>query len=301
MREHLFTAEKYDFPASLGPRVTYVVCSIQRSGSNYLATLLRSTGNAGFPVEYADQQALEDFAHRAGTDDFPAILDFICRHRTSPNGVFGLKAHWYQFVELGQKIDIRRRFPSIRFIHLHRRDILGQAVSNARALQTWRWTNTLADRTEPQFDAKLIDDCVTEILVNESNWRLYFARRDLPFFDIAYEDLVANPAGILAEIGTFLGIDEKLALGEGDFVTERQGDSLNEAWRSEFLAWYSKQPFPQTEEHSKRIATRVLRRLRYLSRTVQMRARLLAPTNARPVASIRGAGGSSNSAKRPSP
>lgn len=248
MSAPFFVDPQYDFPERAVSEINYVVCSLPRSGSNFLGTLLRSTERAGFPAEYFSLQSVRNFATRVGTEDYLSIVDYVRRRRTSPNGVFGFKAHYDQFVDLGRKVDIDAGFAGLKYIRIHRRDVLGQAISFARAAQSGRYTSAGNGPGASRFDPDLIESCMSRLLALDASWRRFFARRGLPVLEIAYEDLIADPAGTLISIGEFLGLGEKLAVATDVFVTKKQGDASNAEWRRRILEIHRSRRFPEPDD-----------------------------------------------------
>ena len=244
----VFVDPKYDFPAAAAATVNYVVCSAPRSGSNFLGTLLRSTERAGFPAEYFTPRYIREFAVRAGTEDYLPVVDFVRRHRTSPNGVFGFKAHYDQFVAMGRKIDIAAIFPGLNYIRIYRRDSLGQAISFARAAQSGRYTLAGDSSGAERFDPDLIESCMNRLLALDASWRRFFARRGLTVLEIAYEDLIADPAAALVSVGEFLGLREKLEVSAEAFVTRKQGDATNAEWRRRIVEAHQARRFPEADD-----------------------------------------------------
>ena len=131
--------------------LSYFICCSPRTGSFLLAEALESTQIAGRPREYFDWKHEKDWIDRfniaANTEYFEKILS----EGTTPNGVFGAKVHWYQFVHLTSKLRmiqayglserelLRHTFPDLRYVFLTRRDKVRQAVSYYRATHTDVW------------------------------------------------------------------------------------------------------------------------------------------------------------------
>ena len=75
------------------PQVSYIVCALPRSGSSLLCDILAATELAGAPTEYFDDNQRTVFArHWNVARDAREYLDAMIARKTSPNGVFGLKA-----------------------------------------------------------------------------------------------------------------------------------------------------------------------------------------------------------------
>lgn len=173
----------------------YAICATPRSGSNYLARLLTSTGALGRPLEYFDRASVK----RSGWTEWPADPAqqlALIPDTASPNGVYGLKVFPEHFEACPTwSVDL----PGLKtFVWLRRRDIIGQAISLVRARQTQVWHADDQPEGEPAFDATAIDAAAEEILAGDSRWRSWFARQDLVPLIVDYEDLGAGAQTIEA-------------------------------------------------------------------------------------------------------
>src|SRR5579863_2506138 len=126
----------------------YAICGERRSGSNFLCSLLASTGMLGVPTEYFCAEAM----HRRGIPDYPADpegqLQTILKLGATPNGIYGLKLHSVEF-DAVKGTRWPERLPLLSFVHLDRLDVLGQALSWVRASQTDQWTSFHTPGAEP--------------------------------------------------------------------------------------------------------------------------------------------------------
>ena len=142
-----------------GPRISYVICGSQRSGSNLLCEALWLAG-AGRPDEYfiywymaaRDPAGLQtDFA-RPWLVPPAEYLEKVLEKGTTPNGVFGVKIMWNYFDlvidnlralpgyrDLPPPEVLGRAFPNLRYVYISREDKARQAVSLAKAIQSRKW------------------------------------------------------------------------------------------------------------------------------------------------------------------
>ena len=70
------------------------------------------------------------------------------------------------------------QFGRLRFVHLRRRDVVAQAVSWAKALQTHYWhpdEDVQPGGQTPHYDEELINRLVATIEQFEADWALWFA------------------------------------------------------------------------------------------------------------------------------
>lgn len=211
-------------------RAAYLVCAEPRSGSTFLEDMLTSTGVLGRPVEYfASIKSRADMLR-----DPEAGLAALIERVTTPNGVFALKLFSYQF-DVTAKARWVDRLPNLRFVHLERRDLLGQAISNARALQTGRYWSTERELAPPRYDGRAIARQLRRIAGDQARWHQYFARNAIQPLRLTYEEVVADPQGTAARIAELIG--EKGA-PKIDLSQIRRGvtrDAISDEWRRRFV------------------------------------------------------------------
>ena len=104
MTETFLSGAEFDTPLYEGdPPIKYMICSTGRSGSTLLCSLLNNTGLMGVPHEYFHlsqhgklliQRLITNHESRDVT--MKEYLETVMQHRTTPNGVFGIKGHFNQ-------------------------------------------------------------------------------------------------------------------------------------------------------------------------------------------------------------
>src|SRR2546422_3118854 len=104
----MYTHHKLDheFEGDINPVVSYMVCSVPRSGSSLLCELLCTTGRAGAPTEFFDPELMEQFSATWQVESLEDYLEALLHKKTSPNGVFGVKVHYGQFVNVFRDTDV---------------------------------------------------------------------------------------------------------------------------------------------------------------------------------------------------
>lgn len=251
----------------------YLVLATQRSGSTLLVESLRATGCAGEPQEFFQYlpttgmapQPREWFA--SVTDDtILQLLDplqpgepdtatpvawreHIRSSGRTPNGVWGGKLMWNQTPLLRQRAAALpdRSGTSLRaairdvvgsepvYIHVHRPDVVSQAVSFWRAVQTqvWRGRADLERDAQAAYHAGAIAHVVSNLRDQERGWRDWFTEEDITPIDIAYPVLWRNLTDIVAQVLDALGLDPALAPAP---VLERQADRRSDEWVDRYRA-----------------------------------------------------------------
>ena len=212
---------------------------------------------AGRPASYFNRRGLHDYATRWRIDrpDDGRIDDTYVRSAltagTTPNGVFGARIMAETLPELLRDLAAAAAGPAagdvdllsahlgrLRFVHLRRRDVVAQAVSWAKALQTHYWhpgETVQPGGQDPHYDGELIGRLVDTIESFEADWVHWFAANDIEPAEITYEDLAADPLRTALEVLDHLGLevppDRQPVIGH-----RRQADDVNADWAARFRA-----------------------------------------------------------------
>ena len=140
------------------PRLSYLICATQRTGSTLLCRALSATGVAGHPEEYfltgdpsffpPDWKFWEEspLANAHDVTDRRGYLEVVYDVGSTDNDVFGAKLMWNylpdvldrfralpEFTALSRAQVLATAFPDAQLVLLTRRDRVRQAVSWARA------------------------------------------------------------------------------------------------------------------------------------------------------------------------
>lgn len=245
-------AADFDFdPFGGWPASTYVIASTPRCGSNLLQRALWRTARAGAPEEYFAEGYLSDYAERwpdilrnegegLGRIDLLEYRARLFQHRTTPNGVFGIKLHGSHLRDLEkQKARPEDLFPGARFVWMRRHDRVAQAVSYAMADQTGVWIldgEWLPDKQpvgQPAYDFDVILQCLRIILDEESLWSQYLASQPFEAMIVWYEDLVARYEDVVRTCLRFVGVINDLNEVPEPRI-RRQATRLNAEWTQRF-------------------------------------------------------------------
>jgi LPS sulfotransferase NodH len=220
------------------PRTSYLVCSIPRSGSSLLCVLLGATGVAGAPAEFFHPDKMRLLQQRWGAETLDGYLRELLARKTSPNGVFGTKAHWGQYKPLFGESDPREVLPDPSLVFIKRRDRLRQAVSWVRALQTQRWANGEGPRVERPavFDYDHITQKLMRIDREEDVWDSFFERHRIVPHRVVYEEFVESQEQTVREVLEAIGVDPPADLHLPPAALDRQADDLSEEWVERYLA-----------------------------------------------------------------
>jgi trehalose 2-sulfotransferase len=231
------------------PQLSYLVCSVERTGSTLFCQLLDSMNIAGHPAVEYFKAAEEVRAHQEQT--FPKFSDYLAYVRaqtTTDNDVLGSRIMWTHMPNILAKMQqespnlsdielFQQAFPSLKhFIFTYRKDIVEQAVSWAIAVQTGQWKSDAApSNTESIYNFALIDLLYREVQAHNLAWERWFQCFGIEPLRVEYEDLVYNPSGVVRKALQFLGIEapNQLLL---EAANAKQGNACNQEWKQRYLA-----------------------------------------------------------------
>ena len=228
----------FEYEVATKPRISYMICSVPRSGSSLLCELLAGTLHAGMPAEYFRPDVMARFKRRWAVETFDDYLRELMKRKTSPNGVFGLKVHWDQYETLAEERDPAPRFPDLHFIEARRDDHVRQAVSWVRALQTGAWSSLISPEVSRPavFDREDIERKIGRLEREENAWQEFFRRHEITPHRVSYEGLAQAPEEHVRDLLEFLGQTLPTDFEIEPPVMERQTDELSEEWVARYLA-----------------------------------------------------------------
>lgn len=214
----------------------YAICTSPRSGSNFLCQHLSSTEVLGYPLEYFNWPGRRFFDDPDFPKDVAGQVDKILTVGATPNGIYGLKIFAHQHDWISKEIDWLDALPDLRFVFLSRRDLLGQAISWARALQTGQYRSTQPVRQIEVFDGALIQKQLDALVREKARWEMFFARTGIIPLRLEYESVILNPEEAVGQIAKLLDIKPGLARDSSKITVERQRDAINVEWADRFRA-----------------------------------------------------------------
>lgn len=246
-------------PAQL-PATSYIICTNPRSGSWLLSEGLAATNLAGNPREWFN--VLEEQAQKpvtgvstAAETGFAAYLDHVIAKATTANGVCGIKLHYYQFIDLAQKLATLDAYRSLttagamaaafaapKYVWLTRRDKARQAISYYRACQTDEWWQIDGISRPPgsartvDFDSRAIRKLELTLESNDNAWRQYFRANGIDPLVVDYEDLAVDYVGNVSRVLQWLGIRGSNYVAIGPPRLKRQSDPDTERWLARYLS-----------------------------------------------------------------
>jgi LPS sulfotransferase NodH len=229
------------------PPLSYLLCGTPRTGSTLLCDLLASTGVAGRPESYFREPDEPAWAQRFGLAlvgdgafDHRSYVHAVRRAGSTPNGVFAARVMWGSMPRIVEKLDtgpgarcdldlLADAFGQLRLVHVKRADVVGQAVSWARAEQTGYWQEGDRTSAHPRIDADHADRLVRTITEHNAAWSRWFQRQGVEPYVVMYEDVVADPGHAVQGLLDSLGV-ELPSTWRPRSAHRRQADELNAEW-----------------------------------------------------------------------
>ena len=251
------------------PAISYIVASVQRSGTHLLCSILRSAG-AGSADEYFFSKYGETWEERWGSPSRAAYIERIFQRHTTADGVFGFVVMWAYFdrvVQMLQEIPAYKNFNESqllaavfnrpKYIWMRRGNRVQQAVSWAIALQTGVWAQKTGEKSQmraiPRFDFNVIDDLYNRIVAGEAGWANYFHKSQIDPLVLFYEDVVASNRDAARRVLEFLGVPFPPAFEIAPATVQKQGTQLSEEWAASYL---------KLKENKMGKLARIIRRIR---------------------------------------
>ena len=191
------------------PQILYR-CFHRPVRQHFLCSLLWRTGVLGAPAEYWNYRSRPGCKADRNSDDgasqrFVAgrLSQKLLACRTSKNGVFGVKAHSFDFKEAIRKFPkLLDLLAPVTYIYIQRQDKVAQAVSMAKAAQTGAWVARADANTENlNYDRDLIAKCLSFLERQDLDWRQWFETNHIEPFVVTYENLTpTRPAWSAASL-----------------------------------------------------------------------------------------------------
>lgn len=237
---------KYDFPIRVdGPRLTYMIATVPRSGSTYLSHLLWQTGSLGAPLEYLNyEEGGPYFFARHSPVQQRSLWRSVLRRRTSPNGVFGFKCFPAQLQDLKESnpellVSVfsatLSNLDGRRVIWLGRRDTIAHSVSYARATISGVWRKEQADQ-EPTLEySEIAVERAQRMLASQMEaWESMFRDMRIEPLRLWHEDVVASPDTTALEVARYLNVDLQPEASVDVPSIQRQADTDSAEWIRRF-------------------------------------------------------------------
>jgi trehalose 2-sulfotransferase len=214
----------------------YMICATSRTGSTYLCQLLSSTGVLGNPREYFNTAGQRRRFDPAYPTNRRAQLDIIRTRGATGNGIYGVKVIGPQLLSLAGSIDPFRDLPNLALVRIRRHDLLGQAISLARARQTGQFIASDLPRGAAAYNAGAIRHGLRSIEQQDAIWDAAIGPLGVQPLSIAYEDILADPQVVVDRIAELMGLAPPVPIDRAIITQTMQRDQQNAEWRARFVA-----------------------------------------------------------------
>lgn len=232
-------SEKYDLTRVDATTKTLIIASTGRCGSHMLGHALQKTNCFGFPLEYVNPSNIDSWKTRFGKKNLEDTLTAIQYHRTSPNGVFGIKIHYSHIKSFKGFNNLKSCFKNAYFVHLTRKNVVKQAVSMFIAEQTGVWiTGQKPKNITPEYSFKNINRCLKQIIKDNASWQYILEVNACNYIQMDFDIVRLNLEKSIRKIANHMNIDVDLKKIPTQQVTKKQSDILNSDWESRFLNDY---------------------------------------------------------------
>lgn len=226
-----------------GWRITkrYVIGTSARSGSTFLCDRICEYGALGYPNEFLNEHYVYEFERVFPHPSLSDYQRYLANKFSSNQGVFGLKADWWRFLQ-AQEQDFLQELtePVDLIVHLWREDYVSQAISWVLAISSNVWHSrdlfhlTIDDaHAGVEYSADEIKRHARAILQQEYKWREYIGRTQTPSLDLKYEDVARDVDASVRAIAERLGVRELNGPPRRDRIV-RSTSGVAEAWRRRF-------------------------------------------------------------------
>ncbi len=236
----------------MNPAISYIIASVQRSGTHLLCSILRNTGVGGSPKEHFLSKPGETWEKRWGAPSRLAYVQNVLRQNTAANGVFGTVVMWSYFermLEMLQEIPVYKNlngaellavvFRKPKYIWMRRRNHVEQAVSWAMACQTGIWSQKVEKKSQPRaipkFDFKVIDEWCNRIAAHDDGWANYFHENQIEPLILFYEDVITSHRIAAERILEFLELPLPPDLEIPPPAVEKQANQISHEWAACYL------------------------------------------------------------------
>ena len=234
---------RLDFSRQVPLRKSYIVASTPRCGSTFFCKELWQTGVLGAPSEYINYRNRATarmigyrMVERLNAATPAEYFEKLLACRTTRNGIFGLKTHFDHFEAAYEAFPgMLDALAPVTFIYIDRENIIAQAVSFAKALQTDTWTSLNGRKTGTlKYDRELISKSIVRLEHQKRAWHRWFAANGIKPFVVTYEKLAADKENVIRSVVELLGAQNDEPEPVNVPTLEKESDNTNKEWIARF-------------------------------------------------------------------
>lgn len=218
-----------------------IVAFVNRSGSNYLCSLLSQMGLAGpGTFEPLNAENAMVLSKPRGIKTFRDYMTMIATQHRSRSGCVTIKASCPQLNMLANAGLFSYGQKNPKIIYSTRRNVIAQACSYVMATQTGAWNSSIKGTSPAQFDEGKILQTAAEITLLNSRFELLFDYYGFNPVRVLYEDLEADAASQVQRIAAAYGIAAPERIGQTSI--EKQVDPAKGEWEARVRAHHDFTP-----------------------------------------------------------
>lgn len=225
-------------PADIPGDIRFVfVCFTNRSGSNFLAELLSSSGYLNTAEENFNAFHVVRISKQYGLKSFQEYFSFLV-NKFQKNNVFCVKTA-IPHLELLRVAGILDQIAGqTSFVEIERSDKLAQAISHVIAFETEKYTSK-DEGKKSEHEVAFSESKITEVIkaVLRANFQMdtFLSMNCLPSIKITYEMLMKDPAYSMSFVSDFIGYP-KLDILVPNVRIKKQASRLNDDWRNQYMS-----------------------------------------------------------------
>ena len=213
--------------SDLNLNISLFLIFANRSGSNYLAQILQSTGLFNFAGEMFNHKTLDKKIDELGLKNIGNYYDYI--KSLNYNGNLCVKASIFQYLFLHFSGALDIYFPNRKLIIVQRDDKIDQSVSHWIAVHTEQWTSTQALKPDSTvvFDKDRIITMISNSFLIEKDTRMALSIIKNDYLSVNYEEFTNYPDFALRRIFDFCALDSKIEIDVKRITLKKQASELN--------------------------------------------------------------------------
>jgi len=207
----------------------FFICFTNRCGSNYLAQAISSDGRLAQPGENINFNTVVNISKDRGFSSFKEYFLWLVSSLKRESNFFGCKVSPDQLFFLYKQGLFELFKPKPKFIHMKRKDVIGQAVSLFIANKTKRWTSIQdGENFVVEYNPSELISIVKSIHYQNSIFESLFDLFGINPLVISYEDFIRNPNESIQLIGDFLNIKDLKYVSENVTYTKQSNEKNDE-------------------------------------------------------------------------
>ena len=228
------------------PEREYVMYFTPRSGSSWITDIVWQTRRLSLPGEVFNPNFLPNIIQSYNASSMDEYCD-VLRRRRNTRGVFGFQITYHQLAAVfDRESDFLARFPSPVCFWLIRRDIVLQAISLYKMVQTQAGhaaqtpLDEIARRDQGvAYDGAAIRHWLQHILNAEIKTEDMFARHGLKPMRMSYErNVEMHPNHVVQVMGQHIGVP-KMRLKPLESAHSKIATATNDSFADRFRSQYA--------------------------------------------------------------